>query len=82
MQIKSTRENIFNQNYLKKRKLDEKMDEKRDHHKTLFVSGLKNDVNKTDIYRHFVGCTKVILKQCQTVSNLKYSITSSITLVI
>jgi hypothetical protein len=77
-QIKSTTQNIFNQNYLEKRKLNEKMN----HHKTLFVSGLKNNVNKAVIHRHFIGCTKVILKQCQTVSNLKYNIASSIIIVI
>lgn len=76
--MQSTTQNIFNRNYLEKRKLNEKMN----HHKTLFVSGLKTDVNKMVIRRHFIGCTKVILKQCQTVSNLKYSIASSITIAI
>ncbi len=41
--------------------------------KTLFVSGLRSDVNKNDLRSYFIGCTKVTLKQCRARSHLKYA---------
>ena len=41
---------------------------------TLFVSGLKSDVNTETIRRHFASCIKVTLKQYRTTSQLKYVI--------
>ncbi|CAF0802090.1 unnamed protein product [Adineta steineri] len=39
----------------------------------LFVSGLKNDVNKNNIRRHFVGCLNVTVKQYHTTPRFKYA---------
>jgi len=39
---------------------------------TLYVSGLRNDVCKKDLHRHFIGCTKVTMKQHQMPPYLKY----------
>ena len=41
------------------------------HQKTLFVSGLRADVKKSDISRHFIGCVKVTLKRSQMASRLR-----------
>jgi hypothetical protein len=62
--------NIYTKKNVKKRKLNETANR----YKTLLVLGLRNDVNKTDLHRHFIGCTNVTLKQCQTSSSLKYSV--------
>ncbi|CAF1205311.1 unnamed protein product [Adineta steineri] len=40
--------------------------------KTLIVSGLRNDINQTDLFNYFAGSIQVILKQCQT-SPFKYA---------
>jgi RNA recognition motif-containing protein len=42
--------------------------------KSLFVSGLRNNVNENDIRKHFTGCKKVTIKQCRGTSHLKYGI--------
>ncbi|CAF0926568.1 unnamed protein product [Adineta steineri] len=39
----------------------------------LFVSGLKKDVNKNNIRRHFIGCLNVTIRQCRTILHLKYA---------
>ncbi len=39
---------------------------------TLYISGLRNEVCKKDLHRHFVGCTKVIMKRHQISPYLKY----------
>ncbi len=70
--IDTTTANINIRNNVKKRKINETTNR----YKTLLVSGLRNDVNKTNLYHHFIGCTKVTLKQCQTSSSLKYSVLS------
>ncbi|CAF1004261.1 unnamed protein product [Adineta steineri] len=60
--------NIFVKNNIKKRKINPI--EKRE--KILIVTGLREDINKTDLYDHFLRSTKVTIKQCQT-SSLKYA---------
>lgn len=40
---------------------------------TLFISGMRNEVTKADICRHFVGCAKVTIKQSYLPPHLKYS---------
>ncbi|CAF3516143.1 unnamed protein product [Rotaria socialis] len=41
--------------------------------KTLFVSGLRSDVDKNDIRSHFTGSIKVVIKQYRSTSHLKYA---------
>jgi len=41
------------------------------HCKTLFVSGLKNDVSNNHIRNHFIGCVKVTIKQNRATPHLK-----------
>ncbi len=69
--IDTTTANIYTRNNVKKRKINEAVNR----YKTLLVLGLRNDINKADLAHHFIGCTKVTLKQCQT-SPLKYSVLS------
>jgi RNA recognition motif-containing protein len=40
---------------------------------TLVIFGIRNEVTKADIYDHFVGCTKVTIKQSYLPPYLKYS---------
>jgi RNA recognition motif-containing protein len=54
--------------------------QKKNDFKTLYVSGLRNDVKKMDIRRHFTGCVKVTIKQHQTRQHLKYAIKVLITI--
>ncbi len=42
--------------------------------KTLRVSGLKSDVSKNYIRRHFVGCVKVTMTRDKKQPHLKYAI--------
>ena len=46
--------------------------QKKNIHNTLYVSGLRNDICKKDLHRHFVGCTKVTMKRHQMPPYLKY----------
>ncbi len=41
--------------------------------KTVFVSGLRSDVNTNDLRNYFTGCIKVTIKQCRARSHLKYA---------
>ncbi|CAF1273200.1 unnamed protein product [Adineta steineri] len=43
------------------------------HQNTLFVSGLRSNVSKSDIYDHFTDCIKVIFKQYHSTPHLKYA---------
>ncbi|CAF4178914.1 unnamed protein product, partial [Adineta steineri] len=43
------------------------------HQNTLFVSGLRSNVSKSDIYNHFTDCIKVIFKQYHSTPHLKYA---------
>ena len=40
--------------------------------RTLFVSGLKNSVSKSEIRNYFIGCIKVTIKQNRATPHLKY----------
>jgi RNA recognition motif-containing protein len=40
--------------------------------RTLIISGMRNDVTKADIKRHFEGCTKITIKQNYLPPYLKY----------
>ncbi|CAF3559603.1 unnamed protein product [Adineta steineri] len=50
------------------------LNQARNQHKALFVSGLRNNVSIKDIRRHFTGCTKVTIKRHHTRPHLKYAI--------
>jgi len=41
--------------------------------KVLFVSGLRNDINKTILRNYFRTCTRIILKANRRTSNVKYA---------
>ncbi len=40
--------------------------------KTLFVSGLRSDVDTNALRSYFTGCIKVIIKQCRARPQLRY----------
>ncbi|CAF3948506.1 unnamed protein product [Adineta steineri] len=42
-------------------------------YKTLFVSKLKSNITKHDLYNHFHGCIKVTIKKSHSASDLKYA---------
>jgi RNA recognition motif-containing protein len=46
--------------------------QKKNLNNTLYVSGLRNNVRKKDLHRHFVGCTKITMKRHQMPPYLKY----------
>ncbi|CAF1342529.1 unnamed protein product [Adineta steineri] len=48
-----------------------KTDLLKNYKKTLVVTGLRDDINQTDLYNYFLGSVQVIIKQCQT-SPFKY----------
>ncbi|CAF0761014.1 unnamed protein product [Adineta steineri] len=62
--------NVTKQSCNKRQQLHEKLLDAR---KVLYVSGLRRDVTKHDIYTHFIGCSKVTLKEYHSVSHLKYA---------
>ncbi len=45
----------------------------RTHSNTLVISGMRNDVTKNDIQRHFTGCLKITIKQSYLPPFLKYN---------
>ncbi|CAF4174990.1 unnamed protein product, partial [Adineta steineri] len=49
-----------------------KTDLLQNHKKTLVVTGLRDDINQTDLPNYFLGSVQVIIKQCQT-SPFKYA---------
>ncbi|CAF3555976.1 unnamed protein product, partial [Adineta steineri] len=63
-----TRAEISIKNNLKKIKTDLL----KNHKKTLVVTGLRDDINQTDLSNYFLGSVQVIIKQCQT-SPFKYA---------
>lgn len=59
---------VSDQSYVNKEPI---LNEKINNPRTLFVSGLRSNINKRDIYKHFFGCIKVTIKQYHTTSHLK-----------
>ncbi|CAF3974889.1 unnamed protein product [Adineta steineri] len=50
------------------------LNQARNQHKALFVSGLRNNVSISDIRRHFTGCTEVTIKRHHARPHLKYAV--------
>ncbi|CAF2145954.1 unnamed protein product [Rotaria magnacalcarata] len=64
------RKNTNNQSHVKKKFACDRVI---NNGKTLFVSGLRSDIDKSDIRSHFTGSIKVVIKQYRSTSHLKYA---------